>query len=68
MRDPNRIKETLANLERIWTNNPDFRLGQLLVNATKPKNPCPEVFYIEDDKILVGLLDLEKILKEFNNS
>lgn len=55
MRDPNRITETLKHLERIWKDNPDLRLGQIIMIATRPKNPCPEVFYIEDEDILKGI-------------
>jgi hypothetical protein len=25
------------------------------VIATKPKNPCPEIFHIEDNKLLKGM-------------
>ncbi|NOQ70417.1 MAG: hypothetical protein GQ574_00325 [Crocinitomix sp.] len=64
MRDPNRISETLKHLERIWKDNPDYRLGQLIVIATKPKEPCPAVFYQEDDDLLAGLLEFEKRLNE----
>lgn len=64
MRDPNRISETLEHLERIWKSNPDFRLGQLIVIATKPKEPCPEVFYKEDNDLLEGLLNFENRIKE----
>lgn len=32
MRDPNRIANTLAELERIWKLYPDMRLGQLVSN------------------------------------
>lgn len=46
MRDKNRIPKILNELERIWKANPDFRLGELMVVATKPKNPCPSVFNI----------------------
>lgn len=60
MRDPNRIPEILAHLERIWTANPDFRLGQLIVVGTKPNQPCPGVFYIEDDQLVEGLLGFEE--------
>lgn len=59
MRDKNRIPKILIELERIWKANPDFRLGQLLVVGAKPKEPCPEVFYIEDEKLLDGLLNFE---------
>lgn len=59
MRDKNRISKILNELDRIWKANPDFRLGQLIVDATKPKDSCPEVFYIEDEKLLEGLLNFE---------
>ena len=55
MRDKERIKPILETLERIWRTNPDYRLGQLLVAATKPATPCPELFYLEDDELLEGL-------------
>ena len=59
MRDKNRIPKILNELERIWKANPDFRLGQLIVVGTKPKESCPEVFNIEDEKLLEGLLNFE---------
>jgi len=55
MRDQNRIDEILVELRRVWEQQPDLRLGQLIVIATRPKVPCPEIFYIEDDKLLGGL-------------
>lgn len=48
MRDPARIDQVLDVLRRVWTQNPDYRLGQLIINAVRPKEPCPEVFRIED--------------------
>lgn len=33
MRDPERIPEVLAELERMWRLYPDWRLGQLLTNV-----------------------------------
>lgn len=33
MRDPNRIQEVLAVVERMWRLYPDWRLGQLLENV-----------------------------------
>ena len=56
MRDKERIPKVIKELERIWNANPDFRLGQLLVVAARPENPCPDVFYMEDAAILKGLL------------
>lgn len=48
MRDPARIDQILELLREVWTRSPDLRLGQLIVNAVRPQEPCPEVFYIED--------------------
>ncbi|TBN14672.1 hypothetical protein [Hyunsoonleella pacifica] len=59
MRDKNRIPKILNELERIWRANPDFRLGQLIVVGVKPKEPCSEVFNIEDDDLLDGLLKFD---------
>lgn len=55
MRDKKRIPKMLNQLEQIWNENPDLRLGQLIAIATRPKNPCPEIFYIEDEEILEGI-------------
>ena len=63
MRDPNRIDEILSVIERIWKDNPDFRLGQLMVIGAKPNRPCPQIFYKEDDDVLAGLLDFEERMK-----
>lgn len=56
MRDPKRIDEILGELRRVWEQQPDLRLGQLIVIATRPKDPCSEIFYVEGDKLLDGLL------------
>lgn len=58
MRDLNRIPEILKELERVWRDNPDFRLGQLITVATRPSTPHPTTFYIEDEKMLKGLKSL----------
>lgn len=52
MRDPNRIETILEALQLTWQQEPDLRLGQLLINITKPQSPCPELFYLEDDELL----------------
>jgi len=64
MRDPNRISETLKHLERIWKDNPAYRLGQLIVIGSKPNEPCPAIFYKEDDLLLDGLMDFENRSKK----
>jgi uncharacterized protein YihD (DUF1040 family) len=48
MRDPNRIPELLQELARIWQNNPDLRLGQILGN-------CDITYFTEDDVALEAL-------------
>jgi hypothetical protein len=55
MRDINRIPEILKELEKVWMENPDYRLGQLITVATRPSISHPTTFYIEDDKMLNGL-------------
>lgn len=54
MRDPTRIKRILALLERLWEQEPDTRLGQLIVNfaydvtTMRPVNQTT-IFYAEDE-------------------
>lgn len=55
MRDARRISEVLDSLRQVWEQHPDLRLGQLLVIAARPKEPCPELFHIEDQALLAGL-------------
>jgi Uma2 family endonuclease len=55
MRDINRIPEILAELEKKWMENPDYRLGQLITIATRPQTPHPSTFFIEDEEMLNGL-------------
>lgn len=55
MRDVQRIDEVLSELRAIWVQEPDLRLGQLVVIALRPKEPQLEVFNAEDDVLLEGL-------------
>ena len=55
MRDPGRIDVILSELRRVWEQQPDLRLGQPVVIAAKPAQPCPEVFHLEDDALITGL-------------
>lgn len=50
MRDPARIDEILAALERAWKANPDLRLTQLIGNGFYGDN-----YYTEDDELLTYL-------------
>jgi uncharacterized protein YihD (DUF1040 family) len=54
-RDPKHIPEVLRLIEQVWQKNPDYRLGQLLLNHIHPVSPCPELYYIEDDALLLRL-------------
>lgn len=54
--DPARIEQVLAALQKVWEEFPDLRLGQLLVNAIRPSQPCPELFSVEDT-VLVRMLE-----------
>lgn len=51
MRDSERINEIIPLLKAAWNLCPDLRLGQLVTILSENKN----VFYIEDDDILLGL-------------
>lgn len=55
MRDPGRIDVVLQALRGTWQRNPDLRLGQIVVGALRPKEPCPEIFYAEDEALLEAL-------------
>lgn len=58
MRDPARIDRMIERLRELWRRYPDQRLGQLLVNVIRPGEPCPRVFYAEDDDTEAKLLAL----------
>ncbi|MDO8263277.1 MAG: hypothetical protein Q7T21_08620 [Gallionella sp.] len=54
-RDPTRINMVLDKLREVWERNPELRLAQLVVNAAGEIQPCPDIFYLEDDALLRGL-------------
>ena len=60
MRDKNRIKSMLKELENLWLKNPDFRIGQLILAITKTKESNPELFYMEDDEFIMKLEEFKK--------
>lgn len=47
-RDAGRIQGVLSELEKVWKQYPDMRLGQLLVNVCGDK----DLFAIEDENLL----------------
>lgn len=52
-RDPKRIDEFLTELERIWKEHPDTRLGQLLMGCVDGE--ADRLFYMEDEVLLEKL-------------
>lgn len=46
MRDPNRIPEILAEIEKVWKANPDLRFTQMIVNVMQINGS--DLYYIED--------------------
>jgi hypothetical protein len=48
MRDPQRIAPALGEIKAVWREFPDYRLGQLLVNAVGEER----LFNIEDDELV----------------
>ncbi len=51
MRNPNRIDEFCKKLAEHWHKVPDWRFGQLLINALQ-KASLQAIFYIEDEELL----------------
>jgi hypothetical protein len=58
MRDPERIDGVLAVIREVWKRYPDLRLGQLLVNAVQPSEPCSELYSVEDAPLVRKLESL----------
>ena len=52
-RDPQRIDALVSELERIWKEHPDTRLGQLLVSCVD--GDADKLFYMEDEALLEKL-------------
>ncbi len=49
MRDPSRIDKVLNRIKNTWQQNPDLRLGQMLVAYADKENK--NLFYIEDEDL-----------------
>ena len=60
MRDPNRITKTLQEIQKVWEQFPDLRLGQLLLNITNENN----LYYLEDDALVQYLKKYYKEIKK----
>lgn len=60
MRNPQRIKEILKELEIFWYNNSNLRLGQIISNLSYELSGDNDPFFIEDDNILTLLKNKNK--------
>jgi len=67
-RNPDRIKKVLDRIEKLWRKEPDLRLAQIVVNAAKMAEykdiTKSTVFYMEDDVLLKGLDNYERIRED----
>lgn len=65
MRDPGRIDEMLELVREIWLIEPDLRLGQLVFNAARMREPdLSDVFSIEDGTLRKGLVRYLQAMKQ----
>ena len=53
MRDKNRIKPFLKQLERLWLQNPDYRFGQLIYLMANEIGR--DIFFPEEDEWLENI-------------
>lgn len=65
MRDPKRIDRMLALVRQVWTEAPDWRLCQLLINVARSVGwEERSVFYFEDDELEDALENLLEDIRE----
>ena len=55
MRDYNRIERILNTIKRIWQNNPDLRLCQLILNIATDANV---LYWVDDDELEKALIEM----------
>lgn len=52
--------KALMKLNELAWQNPELRLGQIIVNSIQREGfTCPEIFYLTDEELLDSLADLE---------
>lgn len=57
MRNPDRIDEYLAVVEKVWKDYPDLRFSQLVLNVFR----SPTDYYLEDEDTLEMIKEVYKI-------
>ena len=55
MKDPKRIPLILRKLEKVWKQNPDYRLTQLIIVIARTGEVCPKLFNMDDEDFLSRL-------------
>lgn len=62
MRDPKRIYQFYADLSEVWSNVPDWRFGQLVMNLLGDyiRDTKSDPFYAEDDELMQFFQDYFK--------
>lgn len=62
MRDPKRIYQFCADLSDVWSNVPDWRFGQLVMNLLGDyiRDTKHDPFYAEDDELMLFFQDYFK--------
>ena len=64
MRDVDRIDKILELVREIWIAEPDLRLGQLIQNAVRLKDPdLIDIHIVEDDTLRKGLRGYLELVK-----
>ena len=56
MRNPERIPEIMALLQKGWEKVPDWRFGQVIENFKRYIGK-EDIFYLEDEEIIRNLID-----------
>jgi hypothetical protein len=62
-RDPARSDRTLAALRKLWLQVPEWRLGQIIVNATDLSEKCPELYLMSDEQLEKLIMSLSSGLR-----
>lgn len=62
MRDPERIRRILKIVEKIWNENPDLRLCQLIGNCW----PAGDLYHKEDSELEKKLIEKYNDVKKSN--
>lgn len=60
MRNPDRIPKILNEIEKIWQQYPDLRLGQLILNL---EYRLP-LYHVEDEELVAALKALYKGVRD----